>query len=1004
MKGRIVFAVACLLAFGLPAMAQTVAQGSIQGTVMDPSGAVVPGVELTAVNKSTGVTFNSTSDENGLFRFPVLPVGTYDLKSQKAGFATTTQENIIVSVGSKLDLTLKLPLAGQQATVTVTGATPLIETSRAQISATIMDRAIASLPVNGRNFIDFVLLTPGVTRDVRLGDISFAGQRGTLNSLIVDGSDNNNTFFGQTLGRTGSGRAPYQFSQDSVQEFQVNSNAYSAELGRAGGAVINVVTKSGGNEFHGMGFWYFRDRSMNAKDLIDNNSGRPKAPYHFNQFGANVSGPIVRGRAYFFFNYDGQRNKLPNSVFLNLPVGFTPATPFETTALTYLTARANSWLRTQDQNAYLVKADWIITPKHLLTARWNNQRFTGDGFENGGAQNSSEHTGASLVKTDTVSATLTSTLSSTLINVARGGFVRDQEPGQANSILPEAAVRNAGQTVLTVGRNFFSPRETTIKRGQWADTLTWLRGKHAWKFGADFIEDRILNFFPGNFSGAYLFASLDDFGRSLNPTPGFPVSSSSTFTQAFAGTGTSGPTTHPNIFEWSLFAQDEWRVRPDLTLNLGLRFDQQRTAKPTVQNPAALAAGINTAQLNTDTNNFGPRIGVAWKPFHNDRFVARAGYGVYYGRTPSIMVGTAHSNNGINVQTLTFRITTTPAIPDYPNTICGAPTATPNCSAPATVVGAPPTIFVMQPGYVQPLVHQWSSGFEYEFAKDFGVSVSYLGVRGVHLQRSRDINLAAPTSSPVITPSGTVNVPRFLTARPIAAFSRIEQFESTANSVYHGVTFQVTKRFSQNYQFLAAYTVGKVIDDKPDATAVVPFTSDDAKIVQNQLDTRDDRGPGENDQRQRLVLSGIWDLNYANSLSRVAKQFLSGWQLSFIFTAQGGQPYSGAVGADLNNDGNSRNDRAPGIGRNTFRLPVTYSLDPRITKNIFISEKWRIQLFGEAFNVFNRANVTNVVTTQFSCSGCTATGSPVLTASSSFQRPTATLGPRILQLSAKVSF
>ncbi|MCL4524603.1 MAG: TonB-dependent receptor [Acidobacteria bacterium] len=1005
MRARLCAGVVFLLAFSLAAMAQTVTQGSIEGTVLDQTGAAVPSAAVSVTNKATGVSFSTNSDDSGFFRLPVLPVGKYDLKAEKSGFAVINQTDIIVTVGSKINLSLSMPLAGQTATVTVTGEIPLVETTRSSLSGTIAERSIASLPVNGRNFIDYVLLTPGVTRDVRGGDISFAGQRGTLNSLVVDGSDNNNSFFGQTLGRTGSGRAPYQFSQDSVQEFQVNSSSYSAELGRAGGAVINVVTKSGTNDFHGTGFWYYRDRSMNATDLIDKNAGRRKAPYHFNQFGANVSGPIAHDKAFFFFNYDGQRNTLPNTVFLNLPAGFTPATTFETAALAYLTARANSWIRTQDQDAYLAKVDWNINSKNLFTARWNSQRFTGGGYENGGSQNSFEHTGASLVKTDTIAVGLTTTFSPSLINVARGSFVRDKEPGQSNSVNPEATVRQAGANVLVVGRNFFSPRDTTIKRGEWSDTFTWLRGHHTWKFGANFIVDRILNFFPGNFSGAYTFASLEDFGRSLTPTVGFPVSSASSFTQAFAGTGTTGPTTKPDIFEYSLFVQDEWRATPRVLVNYGLRYDYQNSAKPTVSNPLALVGNINTAQLHTDRNNFGPRVGIAWKPFTHDRFVVRGGYGVYYGRTPSIMVGTAHSNNGLNVQTLRFTATTTPVIPDYPNTICGAPVASPNCAAPGTVTGASPNIFVFAPNYAQPLVQQWSGGFEYEFARDFGVSVSYLGVRGFHLQRTRDINLLPPTPTSIAVGASTATYQRFSSTRPVAGFARIAQFESTANSRYHGMTIQLTKRFSKNYQFLASYTVGKVTDDKPDATAVVPFTFDDAKIVQNQIDPKNDSGPGENDQRHRFVVSGIWDLNsYASGLPSIGKAFLGGWEVSFIVTAQSGQPFSGGVGADLNNDGNSRNDRTPGQTRNSFRLPNTISVDPRITKNIHITERWKIQLFGEAFNVFNRANVANVSTTQYSCSGCTSTGTPVLTLSPTFQRPTATLGPRILQISAKISF
>ena len=212
-----------------------------------------------------------------------------------------------------------MAVSGVAETVNVSGGTPIIETSRSQVSSTITETSVQNLPVNGRNFIDFALLTPGVTRDVRTGDISFAGQRGTLNSLVVDGADNNNTFFGQTVGRTGSGRAPYQFSQDAVKEFQVNSNSFSAEFGRAGGAVINVVTKSGTNDLHGSVFEFYRDQALNANNAINELNNRPKSPYHYNQFGGTLGGPIRPNRDFFFFNYDGQRNTQPNVVFLNLP-------------------------------------------------------------------------------------------------------------------------------------------------------------------------------------------------------------------------------------------------------------------------------------------------------------------------------------------------------------------------------------------------------------------------------------------------------------------------------------------------------------------------------------------------------------------------------------------------------------------------------------------------------------------------------------------------------------
>jgi hypothetical protein len=998
-------------------------QGTIEGTVVDQSGGALPGAKLTATNDATGIQFLTTSDSNGLFTFPVLPVGTYTIEAEHPGLVKLTQKNVTLNVGARLNLNLALTVAGQTQVITVTDEPPIIETTRSQVSSAVNDVAIENLPTNGRNFINFVLLTPGVTLDVRGGDISFAGQRGTLNSLVVDGSDNNNTFFGQSVGRTGSGRAPYQFSEDAVQEFQVNSNAYSAELGHAGGAVINVVTKSGTNDFHGATFEFFRDTSLNANDPINKINGRPKSPYHFNQFGGDIGGPIVHDKLFFFFDYDGQRNTLPNLVFL--PVGL-PASPSpnQRTAFNYLQARANSWIRTQNQNVYLGKADWSLSSSELLSLRYNAQRFVGAGFENGGPQNASEHTGASDVTTDTLSGSLTSTISSSIVNVVRAGYTRDNEPGLANSVNPEATVRQSGTTDLVVGRNFFSPRFTNIHRGEVGDSVSLIHGRHTIKTGLNILVDKIANFFPGNFSGAYVFNSLEGLGCNLNGGGAACFTgpdASDSFAQAFAGAGTTGATTNPNLQEYSAFAQNEWRVRTDLTLNFGLRYDLDLIAQPPVLNPSAslAAAGIFTNKIHNDHANFGPRLGIAWTPL-GKKLVVRTGYGIFYGRTPAITVGTAFSNNALNVQTLNF---TGANIPQYPNTKCGPPVPAPSCAAPVGGTVGAPTIFVFQSNYHEPNVQQANLGLEYQIQPTMSVQVNYLWVKGTHLTRTRDINFQGPETQTVIGLVGstqTFTLNRILQPRPISGFARIEEFESSSNSIYNGLTIQLNKRFAQNYQFLASYTFGKVIDDNPDATSVVPFSSDDAKMVQDPLNLRGDRAAGVNDQRHRLVLSAIWDLNsYAHGLPAWERYLLGGWQLSGILTAQSGQPYSGLINFDLNNDGNSRTDRTPGLGRDTFYLPNFISLDPRITKSIPITERVKVQLILEAYNSFNRTNYTSVSTTQFNAStsptDCGSTVNhnlclvPIPTTKAQFQSPLSTSlnfspGSRIVQLSGKITF
>lgn len=969
-----------VLSFGAsPAAAQS-ATGTLAGTVVDKSGGPLPGATVTVRNIGTSATRNGVSGPDGSFRFPALPPGSYEVSSTLSGFRAAKLASVKVEIGSDLSVRLPMDLESVAAEVFVTGEAPIVETTRSQVSSVVSEKLVANLPTNGRNFLDFVVTTPGVVRDVRAGDLSFAGQRGTLNSLVVDGSDNNNTFFGQSLGRTGSGRAPYQFSQDAVQEFQVNSNAYSAEYGRAGGAVINVVTKSGTNEFHGAAFYFGRDKSMRSKDYIDAINGRAKAPYHFDQFGASLGGPVVRDRVFFFANYDGQRNTVPNTVILGVPQGGYPTDAASQAGLAKVRALAESYERGQDQDVFLVKFDAEASPQHRVSLRYNRQDFTGVNFENGGITNAVEHTGDSLVGTDTISASLTSTLGGSLVNEFRGQYAKDKEPGVANSAKPEAVIREGGVTILTAGRNNFSPRETTIERFQIADAATFLLNRHTLKVGFDYNHDSILNYFPGFFSGSATFNTLASFDS------GRPA----TYQQNFAGAGTSGATTNPDLSEIAFFVQDEFRPTADLTLNLGVRYDRQGIAQPSTRNPDPdlLAAGIDTSRVAEDDDNVALRVGVAWTPKGLDRTVVRGGYGFFYGRTPAIMIGTAHSNNGINVQSFTY---TGSAVPTYPNSL----------PAPLTgVAAAKPSIFYFDPNYQSPEVQQGSLGIERGVTNDLSVAVSWLHVTGHHLSRSIDMNVATWTPATIQDDAGhTFSYRKYDAARPFPNFTRVIDFQSTADSHYDGLTLELNKRFSNHWQGRVAYTWSKVLDTKPDATAVVPGNAgDDSKYAQDPLNLADDYGPGDADARHRLVLSGLWSLDYFKGDDFLHKWVLSGWSLSGIVSYTTGQPYSANVGTfDLNNDGNRNNDRAPGLGRNTFRLPSQFTIDPRLTKELDFGVV-RLQLIAEVFNLLDRSNVSGVRTQLYS-----VTNNRLVT-QTNFGTPTVSSGPRTYQLAAKIVF
>src|SRR6266850_1063028 len=979
--------IACLLLAAIAAFPQSQATtGNIEGRVTDPNSAAVPTVTITAVNQENGLTKSTNADEGGNYRITFLAPGKYRVTTTGAqGFAGADFGNVNVTVGGQIPLDIQLKLGTTTTMVDIAAEGQIVETTRTSVSSTVNERAIQNLPVNGRNFLDFATLTPGVTRDpTRAGDLAVGGQKGTFNSLQVDGADNNNTFFGQSFGRTGT-RPPYQFSEESVQEFQVNQNGFSAEFGRAGGAVINVVTKSGTNEWHGSAFEYFRDEALNSNTpiLTARNAKRPKL--QINQFGGTVGGPIKKDRAFFFAAFDGQRSNIPNIV--DAPNFFAQSAAIQT----LLAPKMGTYNVGRDQNVYMFKTDIRVNNSNQLVLRFNQQNFTGNNNENGGALSVQEHSGNSVAKTTTFSGSLTSTLTSRVINEFRFQFGRDSEPGQANSDVTEARIQTGGG-FLQLGRNNFSPRETTIKRWQFIDNISYTRGAHSLKFGADLNFDRIFNFFPGLFSGQYTFNPTTV--PSANGYQNFAANVPASYTQNFPGAGTSGGTTHPDLSEYGFFAQDDWRVNPKLTLNLGLRFDYQKLAPPTVNNPSAAlaAAGLNTTTSVRDANNFGPRFGFSYA--FDDKTVVRGGYGIFFARTTAIMLGTSHSQNGIQVTGVTLNCTLVP----NPCLTYPAIFTTPPATGAQT-----PSIYLFTKDYAQPYVQQGRLGVERELIPNLSLSVTYLFFKGVHLSRTRDINLRAPTPVTITAPDQTFTVLRHLGARPIVGFTRISLFESTADSRYNGLAVELKRRFTRGLQFIMAYTYSSAKDNKPDQTMVVVGT-DDVKGLQNNLDISADWGRSDLDIRHRFVFSPVYEIGTVKKDNALASGFLSNWTFSGIVTLQSGFAYSAAITGDANNDGNSATDRVPGTARNAFTTPSIYVFDTRVTKSFKFGEKYNLSFIAEAFNLFNRSNIATVNTGRYVITSGTATTVSNPAPSTPFGFARTFLGERQIQLAARFRF
>uniref|UniRef100_Q01ZI5 TonB-dependent transporter Oar-like beta-barrel domain-containing protein n=1 Tax=Solibacter usitatus (strain Ellin6076) TaxID=234267 RepID=Q01ZI5_SOLUE len=971
----------CGLAVGLllcavTGTAQEIGGATINGSVTDPSGALIAGARVTATQTATGAQRTTQTSSAGLYTLSALPAGAYDVTIEGTGFKQAKFAAVPVSVGAVVTLDAHLEVGATQEIVDVTADAPVVETSRSQTSTVVDQKAIANLPINGRNFLDFAVLTPGVVRDPsRGGDLSFGGQRGTSNSLTVDGSDANNVFFGQSAGRAGTGRSPYSFSQDSVQEFQVSANGYAAEVGRAGGGVINVITKSGTNDWHGTAFEFFRDKSMNANSWENNRARLPKRNYHFNQFGGNLGGPIVKNKAFFFFDYDGQRNNEPITV---IPGAAAPADDLSQQAFQSLQKYFAAYPRSLNNNVYLAKVDLVLSSAQRLSVRYNANRFTGVNYENSGSTSAAGHTGNSSVTTDSVSANHTLVLSSASVLDSRVTYSRDNEPGAANSTDPEAVIRQGGATVINIGRNNFSPRYTNARTIQWAESLSVLRGRHTFKAGLDMNFQHIDNFFPGNFSGSYTFNSYADFASNK------PFS----FTQAFAGAGTDGPLSTPNVNEYAFYVQDSWRVSEQLTLNYGLRYDLFDLANPQVTNPdpGLAAANLNTSLIPIDKNNIGGRLGFAYRLTKSGDTVVRGGVGNYYARTPSIMTGTAFTQNGIQVQTYTL----TANLPSYPNVLSAPPP-----------LNRTPDIYVFAKDYVQPLTWQWSLNLEHQLGRDYAVTLGYLGVRGEHLSRTRDINFLPAVPQQGTFADGTPVVYLRHPGRANPAFGRISLFDSGADSIYHGGFVQLSKRFSHNFQVQTSYTFSKVIDSRPDFTSVVVGT-DDSKNAQDTLAPNQERGRGNADISHRFIFSGVWDINYGKSLQNaIARNLLRGYQLSLIGTLQSGRPLTATVGGDPNGDTNTATDRPPFVGRNTYTGPNFDNVDIRFTRDIpLYRDRAALRLMFEAFNLTNRANFNSITTAQYNFNAATR----VFTPNATFLFPTTTYDPRILQLAAKVTF
>ncbi|MGA1999615.1 MAG: TonB-dependent receptor [Terriglobales bacterium] len=970
--------------------AQDSATGAIRGMVEDAAGARVAGAKVLVTETAQGLTRATTTNDEGSFSVSLLTPGEYTVRVEAPGMAPL-ERAAQVEVGDTVELTLRLRLSTAQQTVEVAGEAGMVAVETSAISTVINQEEISDLPLNGRRFADLALLTPNMTTDPRSltsatnGDLAYGGVRGVYSSYLVDGADNNNAFFAQARGRY---RAPYQFSNEVVQEFRVSSNTYGAELGRAGGAVINVVTRSGSNHFHGTGFYYLRDSAFNASP--DYVGFKPRDRQH--QFGGTLSGPIKKNRAFFFAGFDQHVFQVPTVVhFLNgYPVLMPTLNDFEYSdyPLVMATAAALSKMGGEFRsrllgNTAFAKLDVAITPRHHLSARVNTSRYYGSNnvfFDPASpiTTYALSENGEEDVRTETASATLASGLTHNLTSHLRLQFSRDLQQSYPNSAFPLTRIYSA---VDGFGRSSILPRSTREHRLHAAETLALSGRRHAFKFGGDFIGTWIYNFFPSLFGGEYIFDDVtvdpwtfapETYGMKITPLRAYAHMVPHYYIQNF-GTAVS----HPDTKEYAAFAQDTIRVTEHFGLTLGVRYDFQAFR---TDNLVSNYYFRDSGRVPVDRNNVAPRVGFAYSIGERRPLVIRGGYGLFYTRIPSMYTSAVETENGarrMNLMLSNARQEDRPLFPTFPNPLVSCATTATVCAPPPELLSYMTTeVSAFAHDFQTPVVQQTSLSVEKEIGTRTAVGVSYLYVHGMHLIRARDVNLPPPTpvTYPVYDQSGanllgyytvdsfaTWDTTRSLSCpfppclgdvqRPTPQLGSVNVFESSATSVYHGLTISLRRRMHHGFGIRLAYTWARAMDDGQDALVVGrPVT------VQNSYLPHLEWGPSTTDQRHRFVAAWTAEPKPFHRDRPALRWLLNDWRFAGVVTIGSGRPLSARIVGDANADGNSYNDRLPGYRRNAFTGPDYATTDLRVARLFLVRDRWKLQFLAESFNLLNRAN------------------------------------------------
>jgi carboxypeptidase family protein len=918
--------------------------GQIVGQVLDPSGAVVPAAQVRIRNKDTNYLREVLTDNAGRYVMPQVPLGTYELTTTASGFNTESQE-VVVTLGSTMTVNFRLAVGARVEAVQVRAAVSTLEPTQAPSKSILTALQIQHLPSNGGRLQSLIWQMPGGQIEPECRGLSIAGQKGIFANISVDGADYNSTFAcGTGSIRGGSGSAP-TFNLDALEEFQITRNIFAAEFGRTTGGVINMSTKSGTNAFHHSATYLLRNEHITSLDALGN-----KALANDHQFGATFGGPITKDRTFFFLAPQFQlANKPVNISYTNLDQQNLRNSPGAQALLAVAPEQTVDAF--SDAQSVIGRLDHNVSERNRMFSRFDfsHTRATSVTGSNGlstGPSISSLTTSALSNQTiaDVWSGTalfqITSTFSTNRLNELRVGFGREERPRAPQGTGAQVTVQNAGATIATYG-----PQGTGISWGngqfpsrdnryQFADNFSIVNGAHTAKLGVDFIHIASdVTFSPGS-NGVYSFSSLGNFLARV------PLS----YAQ-FTGTGEVST----RINELSLFAQDEWRARPNLTISPGFRYDAQF-------NPGYLAAILpqyrapGATSVPNDLRQLQPRLGLAWDVTSDGRTVVRAGSGIYHAPTvmstfiQSILFNGGNPELGYSVST-TNAAALASAFEASGSNLSQAPLNNlPVFTADQlyALLGGPNGRLGLNTNYIDPNFRnpralQWKAGIDREIAPSVTAGVDYTYINTIDITRQRDTNLPAPV------PDATGRL-IYSSSRPLGPVFGVNQVtESSAQAVYRALTTSLNVR-RQRYVLTAYYTLGWNKSETDTERPVANIVYESAANLNN------DYNWSNLDMRHQFTSTTVF--------------FLPGdFEVSSVERFASGRPFNATVGSagDLNRDGQTT-DRplVDGVvmARNAFRNTAFYNVDMRIGRSFELPrQKGRIILSVDFFNVFNFDNV-----------------------------------------------